>query len=169
MSNDLIVGCNSIDGTVTLSSNVGTLSKLTWDIYEENMGFTVENSDCLMDVYCEIFYILDEAASVQFIINMAEMIRKDQDLDKIVYCNSEGKVISLPPFIPNTLADEELYELPKQQIALCKAWSIFQENFGGYLCVEFLDDLLPSDLRVGFIDLVNMELSLIVKKGHKNG
>jgi len=163
MNNDLIVSCDSVNNTVTLSSNMGVLTTLTWDIYEENTGFSVRNADFLMNVYCEDFYVLDEAAAIQCIMNIADMVCRDQDLDDIVFCNNQGHIRPMPPFIPCTIEDEELHVLPKQQLTLCKIWTIFQQNFGGYLCTEFLDDLIPPELRVGFIDLVNMELSLLRK------
>ena len=163
MSNNLVVSCDSVNDTVTLTSDMGTLTTLSWSMDDNTTGFRVKNAEFLIDVYCADFYILDEAAIIQFIINVAEKIHKDQHLEEIVYLNSNGDRRPCPQFIPSTLDDSDLIVLPDQQINLCKIWQTFKDKFHGFMCEEFLDVLIPPVLRVGFIDLVNAELSLLKK------
>jgi hypothetical protein len=168
MSNQLIVQCDSLCDKVVMSSNVGILSTLTWCVNEDSIGFKIDNVDFLVDVYWADFYILDEVAAMQFIMNMANKVKNDQELDEIVYIDSQGNHNRYPSFLPCTTEDDAIVVLPRQQIVLCRIWSTFQKNLNGFLNEDFLDIFIPAELRAGFIDLLNVELSLLRKEENSN-
>lgn len=164
MSNSLIVYCDSVNNVVSIKTDSAELSKLTWGIHDDSCGFFVENADYLVNVYYADFFVLSETAIVQFIMNIAEKIKLDQQLDNIVYLSTSGDVEQYPMFFPYTIDDEDLLVLPHQQLSLCEIWKVFKERMGGFIALEFFDELIPDTLREGFLDLINVELSLLRKE-----
>lgn len=161
---DLIVFCNSLDDVVEYKSDHGVLCTMRWDRVEDVTGFYIKNSDILVESYQPNFYIMDEVASVQFIINVADFIMKDQDLDNIIFLNSNKEEKDLPYFLPSTIEDDEdVVILPHQQIAMVQLWSEYILNFHGYLNVDLIDAAADRGILDGFLDLVNAELSLLNK------
>ena len=159
---DIEVFCDSINNCVVFSSCGNVLSTFLWKLRKDDgvTGFIVQNSKSLIDVYSDGFYILDHTAVLQFIINASDKIAKDL-MKNIVYLNSNKEVKKYPLFIPNTVMDEEIDSLPDSQLHMCDIWKLLQDKFNGFLCEEFLDSI-PPHLKMGFIDLINIELG---KKG----
>ena len=161
---DLIITCNSIDSVVEYKSEHGLLCTLKWEMHKDNIyGFRIKNADILMDVYKTNFYILDHAAIVQFIMNVAIHIAKDQKIDNVIFINMEGDEKDVPYFLPYTIeSDEEVIRLPHTQIAIVQLWGEYILNFHGYLCVDLIDAADERDILEAFLDLVNAELSLLM-------
>ena len=159
---DLIVTCNSINSVVEYKSEHGLLCTLKWEMRKGNIcGFRVKNTDILMDVYRSAFYILDHAAIVQFIMNVALHIMQDQKIDDIIFMNMEGEEKKIPYFLPHTVEDDdEVVRLPHLHLAMVQLWSEYILNFHGYLCTELIDAADKRDILDAFLDLVNAELSL---------
>lgn len=164
MNNDLIVFCDSVNNNIEFRMDSNMLCKLTWGIHDNSCGFFVENADHLVNVYFADFFVLSEAAIVQFIINVANKIKLDQQLSEIIYLSSSGEQSEYPMFLPYTMDDEDLLILPHQQLSLCEIWKTFKTQMDGFLSLDFLDELVPGQLREGFLDLVNAELSLLRKE-----
>jgi len=164
MNDTLTVYCDSISNTVEMKCDVNLLTKLTWDVHDKSCGFFVENADFLVDVYFADFFVLSETAVVQFIMSVAEKVKKDQQLEHIVYLSSNSEVTQYPMFMPYTIDDDNLPILPHQQLSVCEIWKVFQNQMNGFISLDFLDELVPEQLREGFMDLVNVELSLLRKE-----
>jgi len=161
---DLIVTCNSIDSVVEYKSEHGLLCTLKWEMHRDNIcGFHIQNADILMDVYRASFYMLDHAAIVQFIMNVALHIMKDQKIDNVIFMNMEGEAKDIPYFLPHTIeSDEEVVRLPHTQIAIVQLWGEYILNFRGYLCTDLIDAADERDILEAFLDLINAELSLLM-------
>lgn len=159
---DLIVTCNSINNVVEYKSEHGLLCTLKWEMRKGNIcGFCVQNADILMDVYHSAFYILDHAAIVQFIMNVASHIVQDQKINNVIFMNMEGEEKRVPYFLPYTVEDdEEVVRLPHLHLAIVQLWGEYILNFHGYLCADLIDAADERDILDAFLDLVNAELSL---------
>lgn len=159
--NDLTVFCDSVEGVILYKSNDTILTTMRWCVHEDDPGFEVENADFLVDVYLADFYVLDAASTLQFIINAAERIKKDHNLKSITYLDSVGNQTPLPMFMPNTISDDEVAILPSYQLSLHNAWREFVQVCNYALSDEFMAFLDSQDVLIGFLDLVNAELSLL--------
>lgn len=164
---ELIVTCNSLEGVVEYKSEHGILSTLTWGLPEETItGFYVKNADILMDVHQHLFYVVDPAAVVQFLMNVGAKIMDDQGLESVIYMNMEGEKKTLPYFLPNNVADDdEVLMLPHLQIAIAQLWREYILNYNGYLNIDIIDAAHERGILEAFLDLVNVELSLLITKG----
>lgn len=158
----LIVTCDSLNNNVKYSvDGVGLLSTITWHVDGDCAGFLIENSDILVNMYHADFYTMDEAASLQFIMNVAEKIKNDRSLNEIIYQDSSGKVLEFPFFLPYTIPEEALVVFPQQQLLLCDLWKQFKKTCNGYLDIDLLEHLDSHELETAFLDLINVELSLL--------
>jgi hypothetical protein len=165
MSNKILqVRCDSVNDSVVISDHDNTLCELTWSIKDNELGgFSIRNSMSLVDVYPDNFFILSEIAALQFIMNVVDKIKVDQQIEEVVYMTSDDTVIPLPIFLPCTVPDEFLHMLPQEQLSLCEAWHTFKTKFDGMISIDFLYAISES-LQEGFTDLVNVELSLLRKE-----
>jgi len=161
----LIVTCNSLDSVVEYKSEHGILSTLTWIEHADgSTGFSVKNADILIDAYRDSFYVLEPAAAVQFIMVIASRIMTDQGLEDTIFLNMEGDKKSLPFFLPNTVKnDEDVLMLPHLQLIIVQLWGEYIFNFGGYLTVDLIDAAHDRGVLEAFLDLVNVQLSLLDK------
>lgn len=161
---DLIVTCNSLDGVIEYKSEHGILSTLKWGLLEDVTGFYVKNADILMDVHQHFFYVVDPAAAVQFILNIGSRIMTDQGLESVTYINMEGEEKPLPYFLPHNVEDdEEVLLLPHLQLALVQLWTEYIINYHGYLSADVIDAAHERGILDAFLDLINVELSLLTK------
>jgi hypothetical protein len=160
----LSVICNSYDNQVVYKNDDGILCTLRWGMHDEELpGFFIQSAECLVDIYNRSFYKLDDSALSAFIINMANKIKFDQQIDEIEYIDNAGDPIDVPLFLPLDVVDEEIEYLPEFQIGVCNAWITFDKEFLCNLHEEFLQYLGQQGLIEGFLDLVNVELSLLMK------
>lgn len=160
----LQVHCDSVNDCVVISDNDNTLCELTWSIKNnEYCGFSIRNAKSLVNVYPDNFFILSEIAVLQFIMNVVDKIKEDQQIEETIYMASDNTVIPLPIFLPCTVPDEFLQILPQEQLSLCEAWHTFKTKFDGMISLDFLYAISES-LQEGFTDLINVELSLLRKE-----
>jgi len=160
----LSVVCNSYNSSVFYKHDDNVLCVLRWTINENELaGFVIDSHNCLVDIYDKDFYPLDDSALSAFIINMADRIKLDQQMDTVEYIDSGGVASYLPMFLPNEIRDEDINDLPRYQIGVCKAWVAFVKEFNCSLYEDFLKYLDQQGLLAGFLDLVTVELSSLMK------
>ena len=159
----LIVECNMLESKVIFKNDEYVLSTLVWGIEEDYPGFYIENAPTLANVYINGFYVVDNCATMRFIMNVAEKIRLDQHLLEITYFNNSGEQTDFPFFLTPMYGDEEISVLPRQQLAVHEAWEFFCKGLCGYLNMEFIDNLDNLGIIEGFMDVLNAELSILWK------
>ena len=163
---DLNVYCDSVNHVVEFKNNSEILCKMEWGEHEDNIGFFVENSKILMRVYDADFYVLDEAATMCFLINAAFRIKQDQGLDKINYFITDGEEAIVPIFLPYTVEDYDIAELSNEQLMLCKLWNKFcsPKVLNYFLGIDLLD-IIPNNLLQAFFDIFNAEINFFRQFG----
>lgn len=166
----LSVVCDSLKGIVVYKRDDNILCVLKWGMDEKQHvgGFYVESAEQLVNIYNKDFYTLDDTALPGFIMNMATKIQLDQQMDSVEYFDSGGKSVSIPMFLPIDIDDDAIEGLVESQISVYGAWHAFHEEFNGNLYEEFIELLAQQELLAGFLDLVNVELSLLVKGNMNN-
>lgn len=161
----LIVETDSINGNVFYSTGQHeNIVSLQWKCDDDQIdiyGFDVSSLDILNNFYKNGFYTLDEVSVVQFIMNLAKKVCRDLDLEKVTYKTVDDIKTEIPVFLPFSALDDMISILPYMQIELCEMWSKFKGEFEGYLDADLVMMLNDKDLLVPFLDLVNVELSLL--------
>lgn len=84
------------------------------------------------------------------------------------YYYSDGTISQSPVFVSDFTSEEEINELPKQQMGLSEIWSYYREDRGGILDEDFIIDLIESRLLEDFLCLINIHLSFNISGGQKD-